>query len=595
MTEASYTAWDGNLYEWPPPDGWYEAADGKWWPDGYGPSSEDVNGDGGRSEAQAPTIQPLAAVDPVPTSLSATGIEPADAAPAASDDHDDDDDDGFDDLPNIDDVFGGVNIFADDEDETDGPEAAGPDTGDGHQDRPADPDPDPGHGDHNALASADAGDHVDHTLPGGDLASAGAGEHDDHISAGDGDHQDPAAGGEDDHSVVATEPNGSAAPSTNVADILAGGSGADHPGGNGGVADPAPFDQEPTPSAAAGFDTTDDEADAGAYASADDGSGTTDSFSGGMLITDGPAAAGFTETEPPGGEPAMVPADGSAPAHGVPPTSDPGHHERQPAMADFHPPPSDGQAQAEEAFGDTLLVDEYSEAPAGGQLLDDETAGGPGDPGDGDEHYRRAAVDDGGSGPVWPLAVAGVCVAALVALLLAYVLFRGGGDDGDSAGAEPSDTTATGQGSLSQPYGLGTDVAVYYDADGAQHRWVVKVLSPVVDGTDQLAESRAGTTPEGDVLAVSRVRLTYQSGPAPGRVADLVFNSVGDSASVYDNETNGCANVEEVLPLDAELSPTEFLEGNLCWQVAADDLPALKLAVEAQPAEGRIHLVMSQS
>ena len=40
VTETSYTAWDGNLYEWPPPDGWYEAADGKWWPEGYGPPVE---------------------------------------------------------------------------------------------------------------------------------------------------------------------------------------------------------------------------------------------------------------------------------------------------------------------------------------------------------------------------------------------------------------------------------------------------------------------------------------------------------------------------------------------------------------------------
>ncbi len=37
MTETSYTAWDDKLYQWPPPDGWYEAGDGKWWPEGYGP------------------------------------------------------------------------------------------------------------------------------------------------------------------------------------------------------------------------------------------------------------------------------------------------------------------------------------------------------------------------------------------------------------------------------------------------------------------------------------------------------------------------------------------------------------------------------
>ncbi len=37
MTELSYTAWDDNRYQWPPPEGWYQASDGKWWPEGYGP------------------------------------------------------------------------------------------------------------------------------------------------------------------------------------------------------------------------------------------------------------------------------------------------------------------------------------------------------------------------------------------------------------------------------------------------------------------------------------------------------------------------------------------------------------------------------
>lgn len=40
MTETSYTAWDDKLYEWPPPDGWYRASDGKWWPEGYGPGPD---------------------------------------------------------------------------------------------------------------------------------------------------------------------------------------------------------------------------------------------------------------------------------------------------------------------------------------------------------------------------------------------------------------------------------------------------------------------------------------------------------------------------------------------------------------------------
>ena len=34
---ATYVAWNGQSYPWPPPDGWYEASDGRWWADGTGP------------------------------------------------------------------------------------------------------------------------------------------------------------------------------------------------------------------------------------------------------------------------------------------------------------------------------------------------------------------------------------------------------------------------------------------------------------------------------------------------------------------------------------------------------------------------------
>lgn len=34
---STYVAWNGQAYAWPPPDGWYEAHDGRWWPHGVGP------------------------------------------------------------------------------------------------------------------------------------------------------------------------------------------------------------------------------------------------------------------------------------------------------------------------------------------------------------------------------------------------------------------------------------------------------------------------------------------------------------------------------------------------------------------------------
>jgi len=30
--DSKYIAWDGEEYEWPPPVGWVQESDGRWWP-----------------------------------------------------------------------------------------------------------------------------------------------------------------------------------------------------------------------------------------------------------------------------------------------------------------------------------------------------------------------------------------------------------------------------------------------------------------------------------------------------------------------------------------------------------------------------------
>lgn len=42
MTDT-YTAWDGNSYSWPPPEGWYKAPDGRFWAPGTGPSGGELH------------------------------------------------------------------------------------------------------------------------------------------------------------------------------------------------------------------------------------------------------------------------------------------------------------------------------------------------------------------------------------------------------------------------------------------------------------------------------------------------------------------------------------------------------------------------
>ena len=42
MADSSYVAWDGKEYGGEPPEGWYLAADSRWWPEGYSPSPAEI-------------------------------------------------------------------------------------------------------------------------------------------------------------------------------------------------------------------------------------------------------------------------------------------------------------------------------------------------------------------------------------------------------------------------------------------------------------------------------------------------------------------------------------------------------------------------
>ena len=79
MSEASYTAWDDNLYAWPPPEGWYQASDGRWWPAGYGPAVQAPASGAGPMEASDPD-----AVDPYDQRTSAIPAGGLAAAAAAT-------------------------------------------------------------------------------------------------------------------------------------------------------------------------------------------------------------------------------------------------------------------------------------------------------------------------------------------------------------------------------------------------------------------------------------------------------------------------------------------------------------------------------
>lgn len=81
----TYTGWDGKSYPWPPPDGWYEASDGRWWAPGTGPNPPGAPAAPGVAAAPSPAGAPdpgLTAQLPTHDSLGAGAAAAGRTAPA---------------------------------------------------------------------------------------------------------------------------------------------------------------------------------------------------------------------------------------------------------------------------------------------------------------------------------------------------------------------------------------------------------------------------------------------------------------------------------------------------------------------------------
>lgn len=661
MNESSYTAWDDNLYEWPPPDGWYQASDGKWWPDGYGPgvdvgTDETVSDIIDTAETDLDEIAEAISHEPEPTAIypAGGGLDslPTTGGPAETEHQRP----VYDELPPIDDVFGGQDPFADDESVHEPSAAESDDQLDVHLpplDSSAGSEIESEGADGGLVGGLTAGGGIEEgttidpaeVLPVQDDQPTGAGLFDDtSIGAGvdemavSGDHPSDGAIDSGDASAVDPGPFDDTSIGAGVDEMTVSGDhpsdggidsgdalavGADGSGGlpiGAGDGSAAGSDQSGDlaigagdESAAGADDSGDlpigvgDESAVGVDDSGDIAIGVGDELTVGDeqsgditidpaddLLADAVAAGGVTDFVPDSdrhipGEDVIDRLDqaqlDAKREELAPPSStslfDSATAERQPVpaafgegavstFADLDDPPalgSDGPA-----FG--------SEPPA---LYD----------GDVDDGGHRPRGEPTSSATLWPLFIVGIVAALLVLLAVAFFVFRDTGDD--TATEDPAESIpAVGLGSIGQPYDFGTGVVVFYDAGGQQRRWVVQVLSPVADGTEEFAALADGVAPlDGDVLAFSRVRVTYQSGPTPGQLVDLRLNAVGTSSTRYSHEDDRCVAASDQLILDAELEPSESVEGNLCWEISAADLSDLKLAIEAGPADGTVHLSLN--
>jgi hypothetical protein len=215
----------------------------------------------------------------------------------------------------------------------------------------------------------------------------------------------------------------------------------------------------------------------------------------------------------------------------------------------------------------------------------------------GDEAGHAAAADRTRF-TLWPV----VSTVVTVAVLLAGIFLLGGGDRADEIGGTVElarqgqevtgdEADAGFLGSFQTPYPYGRIVTLSYDdpETGSRREWQIQVVEFVADRTDEFALTLEGPD---DALATARVRVSYREGDGRGPLSDLRYGSVGPSGAVFAASVDRCGSPTGRLAVDAELEPSQTVEGMLCWRVPADEVSSLVLAVEAEPADGVAYLAL---
>lgn len=626
MTETSYTAWDDKLYEWPPPDGWYRANDGKWWPEGYGPGPDGAASDGSAAGATGSTAnEPDEAADtgipetagpvgngshgavatdwssdwseqPSPNGSASFDADPAPAgsfgsvlgSESSSDEHGSTPGDGF---PSADETMvAGSDLLA-------GLTAATSELPQGfsgfapeQEDRSAEPIAEP---EEWTFSTDDAVPPTDEA-PSAEPSS----------EAPPQERPEPEFlfGSEREGAITDLD----ALPPPMVAD----------PGSAGdlGLSSDLGLSGEPAPSSDAGLadraftapeveaashrppadldDAPDDEIDARPTESFVP-EGVDPAFGGAPLaeqptgMPPGPLDWGqqppppdqtMIAPPPPGSEPSDggFPAPAAtgqlfnAPPSEAPPSDAPPWGGAPPPGAAAPPPPSGGPLP-----GSFDAPPGPAPAPGWAQQPYGQPDGGQQFPTGFDQGSMPSSGSTGFSRKVM-LAALGVLVLVAVGAVL-YMLLSGGDDD----------TGGTGEGSFGTPHARATGVEISYGAGDADRQWVVEVLEPVRD-----ASAEATSVPDdGEVFAATRIRIRNEAAELSAPLGELQFNAVTPDGEVIDRADNDCS-VGDDLDFGAALPPSGSVEGTVCWQTPAEALGGLLLGIESTEVGGRVHIAL---
>jgi hypothetical protein len=116
--------------------------------------------------------------------------------------------------------------------------------------------------------------------------------------------------------------------------------------------------------------------------------------------------------------------------------------------------------------------------------------------------------------------------------------------------------------------------------EGRIGNWLIEVREVNLDATDAVREENEfqDTPAAGNRFVLIRIGATYAS-PDEGQLAfDVEFQAIAESGAVYD-VFDDCGMIPDRLDLGQRVSGGGTLVGNLCYEVAAEDVDSLVLYV----------------
>ncbi len=178
----------------------------------------------------------------------------------------------------------------------------------------------------------------------------------------------------------------------------------------------------------------------------------------------------------------------------------------------------------------------------------------------------------------------GLLAIILLAVLAAVAWFVLGSQDDDESAAPEIDQTSENTGSFNKPQEFNEALNIFYDDNttAVTYRWMVQVVGAGSEVPEIEADS-------GQTLTAATVKVEYQEGDEGITLDRLMFSSIGSDLTSSEIDQDCTSKLDDGVDLTQSLSPGDTIEGQFCWAVPEDLANDQVLAVSSPEAVGAIY------